>query len=159
MFSIKLVLMHSSPACLCKNNGWVPSSLGLPLSLCSPDWGNGPDPVCICVHPWSVQDSLWGHLSCISLFSSQGEQCLQLSSAVFGQRHGLFVSLDCCSTAGRISDIQVTSGSASDGLLQVSTSHRCCLTALVQMGITQSKTWVQKMITKVSWSFQKHCKF
>lgn len=58
-----------------------------------------------------------------------------------------------------INDIQVTSGSASDGLLQVSTSHRCCLTASVQMGITQSKTWVQKMMTKVSWSFQKHCKF
>lgn len=39
LFRIKLVLLHSSPAYLFKNNGWVPFSLVLPLSLCSPERG------------------------------------------------------------------------------------------------------------------------
>ncbi|KAF4799772.1 SPRY domain-containing SOCS box protein 4 [Turdus rufiventris] len=82
----------------------------------------GLTPVCICVHPWFVQDSLSERLF-ISLFSSQRKEYLQLLSAMFGQRQGVFVSLDFCSTAGSIKVIQVTSETASDGLLQLSMSH------------------------------------
>lgn len=101
--------------------------------------GNWPDP---CVHlcpPVICTDCLLGHLFCISLFSSQGEEYLQLLSTVFGQKHSVFVSLDFCSTAGTIKVMQVTPGTACDGLLLLSTSYRYCLNtaASIQIGIKE----------------------
>lgn len=81
-------------------------------------------PLCDCCsptthHPPFVRDSLFGH-HLLSLFNLlQGGEYLQQLSVVFGQGHNMFLSLAFGSTVGSIKAVQVRSGAASNGLLQL----------------------------------------
>lgn len=70
-------------------------------------------------------------------FTAGGGISSALVCCIWPEAHGIFVSLEFCGTAGGTKVIQVTSGTASDGLLQLSRRYCLYTAASAQMGIEQ----------------------